>query len=94
MFSKKIVMVLVTLLGLGFMSLSLNASDMKCGAGKCGSSMSKDKKTKGCTCKVCDHDSCAAKKDPTKACDCDHSKVEMKCGAGKCGKSTKCGGKK
>jgi hypothetical protein len=83
MFSKKIVMILIAVIGLGFMTLSLNASDMKCGAGKCGSSMSKDAKGKGCVCVDCDHADCAAKKDPSQACDC--KDIKMKCGAGKCG---------
>lgn len=85
MFGKKIIIASIAVLGLGFMTLSLNASDMKCGAGKCGSSMSKD--AKGCICKdtQCDHKDCAAQKDPSKACDCEHSKEKMKCGAGKCG---------
>jgi len=79
------------------MSVSLNASEMKCGAGKCGSSMNKDAKGKGCACKSCDkHKSCAAKKDSSKACDCKMDGKEMKCGAGKCGgkkegKTMKCG---
>lgn len=85
MLNKKITMFLVSVLSLGFMTLSLNASDMKCGAGKCGSSMSKD--VKGCLCKECDNKNCAAKKDPSKACDCNHAKAKMKCGAGKCGSS-------
>lgn len=78
---------------------SLNASDMKCGAGKCGTAMkcgaamSKDMKVKGCICKDCNHPNCAAKLDPTKACDC-NMKPGMKCGgkkadipAKKCGNS-------
>jgi len=94
MFGKKILLALIAVIGLGLMTLSLNASEMKCGAGKCGSAMSKDMKGKGCTCEHCDHDSCAAKKDPSKACDCKHEAI--KCGKGKCGgkksdKAMKCG---
>ena len=86
------------LLMVGFTTLS--AADMKCGAGKCGSSMSKDMNAKGCTdCnKDCKNPDCAAKKDPSKPCDCPRdengkmkcggqkSDTKMKCGAGKCGK--------
>jgi len=53
---------------------------MKCGAGKCGSSM----KMNGCKCTDCDNDKCAAKKDPKAACDCNHTK-KMNKGASKCG---------
>ncbi len=79
----------IAVIAMGLMTLSLNANEMKCGAGKCSASMTKDTKAKGCTCKNCDNDNCAAKKDPSKPCDCDHEK--MKCGAstigdGKCGK--------
>ena len=86
--SKKIVLILVAIFAMGFMSLSLNASEMKCGAGKCGSSMSKDMNANGCTCKDCDNEKCAHKLDPKKACDCKHD-GKMKCGAGKCGSSDK-----
>ncbi len=86
------------LLMVGFTTLS--AADMKCGAGKCGSSMSKDMNVKGCTdCnKDCKNPDCAAKKDPSKPCDCPRdengkmkcgtqkSDTQMKCGPGKCGK--------
>lgn len=74
------------LLMFGFTTLS--GADMKCGAGKCGSSMSKDMKLKGCNCNDCPNPDCAAKKDPSKPCDCPvDAKGNMKCGAGKCGKS-------
>ncbi len=87
--SKKLIMGFIAVIAMGLMTLSLNANEMKCGAGKCGASMTKDTHTKGCTCKNCDkHPNCAAKKDPSKPCDCDQNK---KCGAstigdGKCGK--------
>ncbi|MDA3947301.1 MAG: hypothetical protein PF439_11550 [Helicobacteraceae bacterium] len=70
---------------------TLNAADMKCGAGKCGSTMSKDMTQKGCTkCKDCPNPDCAAKKDPNLPCDCPvDAKGKMKCGAGKCGTATK-----
>ena len=73
----------------GFTTLS--AADMKCGAGKCGSSMSKDMNAKGCTnCKECPNPDCAAKKDSNKPCDCKRDgEGKMKCGAGKCGKAMK-----
>jgi len=79
--SKKLIMGFIAVIAMGMMTLSLHAGEMKCGA-----SMSKDTHAKGCTCKNCDHPDCAAKKDPSKPCDCDHEK--MKCGAGKCGKSS------
>jgi uncharacterized low-complexity protein len=61
------------------------SAQMKCGAGKCGASMAKSSTPKGCACEDCDkHPDCAAKKDPSKPCDC-ADKGEMKCGAGKCG---------
>ena len=85
------------LLMVGFSTLS--AADMKCGAGKCGSAMSKDANVKGCAkCKDCPNPDCAAKKDASKPCDCpvdakgnmkcggQKSDSKMKCGAGKCGK--------
>ncbi len=75
------------LLMVGFTTLS--AADMKCGAGKCGSSMSKGMDAKGCKdCKKeCKNPDCAAKKDPSKPCDCPaDAKGKMKCGDGKCGK--------
>ena len=79
------------LLMVGFTTLS--AADMKCGAGKCGSSMSKDMNAKGCTkCKDCPNLDCAAKKDPSKPCDCPlDADGKMKCGADKSGKAMKCG---
>ena len=80
--SKKLIMGFIAVVSMGLMTLSLNANEMKCGAGKCGASMSKDTHTK----KNCDNPDCAAKKDSSKPCDCDHKK--MKCGAGKCGKSS------
>ena len=77
------------LLMIGFTTLS--AADMKCGAGKCGSSMSKGMNGKGCIdCKDCPNPDCAAKKDPSKPCDCKRDGTgKMKCGAGKCGKAMK-----
>jgi uncharacterized low-complexity protein len=82
---------LALMLGMGFMGLSLNASDMKCGAGKCGAAMSQEMNVKGCaSCKDCPNPDCAAKKDPSKPCDCPKdAKGNMKCGAGKCGKAMK-----
>ena len=77
---------LAAVLFLGLGASSLNA-EMKCGAGKCGASMKMDKKAKGCACKNCDNDKCAAKLNPKAKCDCNHKKAPaMKCGAGKCGK--------
>lgn len=69
-----------------------NAEAMKCGAGKCGSSM---KAPKACDDKKCTKDkdgkcscgpecNCEHKKDSKKA-----SNKAMKCGAGKCGSSMK-----
>jgi len=70
--------------GLG--AVSLSASDMKCGAGKCGSKM--EKPAKKCGAGKCGH----AKKESAKKCGtgkCGDAKKEvkkaMKCGAGKCG---------
>jgi len=79
-------MLLGAALFLALSSTTLSAG-MKCGAGKCGAAMKVDKKAKGCACKSCDNDKCAAKKDPNAKCDCNHKKPAMKCGAGKCGKS-------
>ena len=67
--------------GLG--AVSLSASDMKCGAGKCGSSMEKPAKK-------CGEGKCGAKKKAMKKGKCgDAKKAEkkkaMKCGVGKCG---------
>jgi len=69
--------------GLG--AVSLSASDMKCGAGKCGSSTEKPAKK-------CGAGKCGAKKKAAKKCGagkCGNAKKEakksMKCGAGKCG---------
>ena len=58
--------------GLG--AVSLSASDMKCGAGKCGSSMEKPAKKAG-------EGKCGAQKKAMKK--------GMKCGDGKCGDSKK-----
>jgi len=79
---------LALILGLGFMSLSLNAGDMKCGAGKCGKTMTQEMNVKGCaSCKDCPNPDCAAKKEPGKPCDCmKDAQGNMKCGGGKCGK--------
>ena len=61
--------------GLG--AVSLSASDMKCGAGKCGSSMEKPgKKEMKCGAGKCGDGKKAEKKEKKKA---------MKCGTGKCG---------
>jgi hypothetical protein len=74
---------------------SANAEGMKCGAGKCGAAMMQQNDTTmkaiGCNCHDCDNQNCAAKKDSTKPCDCNHdSKQEsMKCGSGKCGSAPK-----
>ena len=69
--------------GLG--AVSLSASDMKCGAGKCGSEV----KTPA---KKCGAGKCGdAKKVPAKKCgagkcgDAKKAPEKMKCGAGKCG---------
>lgn len=78
---------------LGFGATSLSA-EMKCGAGKCGSSMKAPKackSDKGCGKKDCncgekcncgDNCKCGEKKGTMK---CGDSKKAMKCGAGKCG---------
>jgi hypothetical protein len=68
------------------LSASTLSAEMKCGAGKCGKAMKMDKKAKGCACKNCDNNKCAAKLDPNAKCDCNHTKPTMKCAAGKCGK--------
>lgn len=98
MFKQLTATLFAALLMLGFSALSLDAADMKCGAGKCGASMSKEMQAKGCAgCNDCPDPDCAAKKDPSKPCDCQHDqKGGMKCGTGKCGKaapvkSVKCG---
>jgi hypothetical protein len=82
----------IALVSLGLLGSSLQAGEMKCGAGKCGKAMKcgAAMKAKGCKCKECTDETCAAKKDPSKKCDCNHSKkLKMKCGAGKCGKAMK-----
>jgi len=69
--------------GLG--AVSLSASDMKCGAGKCGGKM--EKPAKKCGAGKCGD----AKKAPAKKCgagkcgDAKKAPAKMKCGAGKCG---------
>lgn len=88
MFKRTRTLLFAALLALGFIGLSINADEMKCGAGKCGASMSKDMKVKGCDCNDCPNPNCAAKKDPSKPCDCPKdAQGKMKCGAGKCGKT-------
>ena len=78
----------VLFLGLGATSLS---AEMKCGAGKCGSSMKAPKSCGKTDCK------CGEKCDCGDNCKCGEKKGEMKCGAGKCGdakpakKAMKCG---
>jgi len=78
----------VLFLGLG--SSTLSAEGMKCGAGKCGSSM---KAPKTCNDKNCGTDkTCKCEKAGGK-CECkDHAKKgkkAMKCGASKCGSTDK-----
>ena len=69
----------------GIGAASLNASDMKCGAGKCGGAS--EKPAKKCGAGKCGE----AKKAPVKKCGagkCGEAKKapkKMKCGAGKCG---------
>jgi uncharacterized low-complexity protein len=65
--------------GLG--AVSLSASDMKCGAGKCGSSM--EKPAKKCGAGKCGNAKKAMKCDDTKK--AKKEKKAMKCGTGKCG---------
>jgi len=67
-------------------AVNLSASDMKCGAGKCGSSMEKPAKK-------CGAGKCGDAKKAKKAMKCGSGKCgdakkekkAMKCGAGKCG---------
>ena len=82
------------LLGAGlFMAMgttTLSASDMKCGAGKCGSSMKKPaSKCGGDKAAKCGASKKAAKCGGDKATKCGGDKKapkkSMKCGAGKCG---------
>lgn len=70
------------------------SAQMKCGAGKCGSSM---KAPKACGKKDC---SCGENCNCGDNCKCDENKATMKCGAGKCGNAKpakkakmKCGAK-
>ena len=68
-----VAMLLGATLFTGLGAVSLSASDMKCGAGKCGSSMEKkEKKEKKCGASKCGDSKKAEKK-------------EKKCGTGKCG---------
>jgi uncharacterized low-complexity protein len=75
--------------GLGVVSAT--ASDMKCGAGKCGSKMEKPAKKCGAgkcgdakkAAKKCGHGKCGDAKKAAKK--CGNAKKAMKCGAGKCG---------
>jgi hypothetical protein len=93
MFNRKTSLALITVIGLGFMSLPLQAKGMKCGAGKCGASMnvaSEGMKAKSCG--HCDNPDCTHKEDPSRPCDCNHDAESgmkcggtMKCGKGKCG---------
>ena len=90
---KKLTLIALLLGAFAFIgTTSLSAEGMKCGAGKCGASMkqemkcgasmSKNMKANGCVCKDCNNPNCAAKKDPTKKCDCKmQMKQGMKCGA-------------
>lgn len=92
---KKLITLLVGMLALTAMSFSsVNAAEMKCGAGKCGAAMSSiqkpvccDSKANGeaCTCDSKVKCSCQDKK----SCECEAGKkapkAAMKCGNGKCG---------
>ena len=64
--------------GLG--AVSLSASDMKCGAGKCGSKMEKPVKKMKCGAGKCGDAKKAKMKEMKK-----EKKKAMKCGTGKCG---------
>jgi len=97
-------MLLATVIGLGLMTLSLNAAEMKCGAGKCGSMSGKEAKLPGCESDECVSIDCQVKKDAAtphscKECSCGEKKASgndsvqatMKCGGSmKCG-AGKCG---
>jgi len=61
----------------GIGALSLSASEMKCGAGKCGGSMDMPSSK------------CGAKKSNKKCGSASKDTKVMKCGAGKCGKAMK-----
>jgi hypothetical protein len=66
---------------MGLSAVSLSAGDMKCGAGKCGSSMEKPaKKMKYCAGKCAGMDKAKKCGDAKK-----EKKKAMKCGMGKCG---------
>jgi len=68
----------------GFGAVSLSASEMKCGAGKCGSSMAKPMKKEDKKCG-------ASMKKEDKKCGASmkkEKKKSMKCGKGKCGSNT------
>jgi len=65
--------------GLG--TVSLSASDMKCGAGKCGSKMEKPAKKMKCGAGKCGGMDKAKKCGDAKK----EKKKAMKCGTGKCG---------
>ena len=72
--------------GLG--AVSLSASDMKCGAGKCGSSMKAPAKKCGASMKKEGKKCGAAMKKEGKKCGASmkkEMKKPMKCGKGKCG---------
>jgi len=71
--------------GLG--AVSASASGMKCGAGKCGSSMAKPAKKCGASMKKESMKCGASMKKTSKKCGSAKktSKKSMKCGVGKCG---------
>ena len=82
-------LILGAVLFLGFGATSLNA-EMKCGAGKCGSSMK--------VAKTCGDKNCGTDKECKCGVDCKCGDKKGKCGSGKCGAgkkaTTKCGAAK
>ena len=78
-------MLLGATLFVGFSATSVSASEMKCGAGKCGGAMEKPaKKAMKCGAGKCG----GAEKKAKKAMKCGaekKAKKAMKCGTGKCG---------
>ena len=83
-------LLLGAVLFIGFGATSLSASDMKCGAGKCGDA--KEKTACSCDKKCKDADKC----DDGKKCvakGCAHDAKAMKCGGDKKA-AAKCGGEK
>lgn len=85
----KIVKISALLVGamlfVGMGATTLSAEGMKCGAGKCGSSMKVEKKEKKCGDSKCGSKKLEKKCGDSKCGSKKSEKKSQKCGAGKCG---------